>query len=121
MDDERFRQAIEVVLRHEGGLSEDEADPGGIAHWGISLRSYPHLGEGGIRNLTRDDAIAIYRRDWWERYRYDEIKNLETATKVFDLSVNVGPTQAHRIVQRALHACGRRHVVIDGIIGSQTI
>ncbi|HHV62978.1 MAG TPA: hypothetical protein GXX51_10120 [Firmicutes bacterium] len=48
-------------MTHEGGLPEDPRDPGGITKFGISLRSYPSLGADGIRNLTHDQAIAIYR------------------------------------------------------------
>lgn len=114
----RFLQAIEVVLSHEGGYVNDPADPGGETKFGICKRSYPYL---DIRNLTREQAIEIYRRDWWERYGYERIKELDVATKVFDLAVNMGASSAHRCLQRALHACGQRHVVIDGIIGPQTI
>lgn len=84
----------------------------------LSHNSYPSL---DIANLTREDAIAIYRRDWWERYRMGEIQDADVAAKVLDLAVNTGPVYAAMIVQRALHACGRRDVEIDGIIGSQTL
>src|SRR5690606_9548715 len=67
------------------------------------------------------EAIAIYRRDWWDRYRYGEIQDADVAAKVLDLAVNTGPVYAAMIVQRALHACGRRDVEIDGIIGSRTL
>lgn len=117
-DNDRFRLAVDVVLRHEGGYVNDPADPGGETKFGISKRSYPDL---DIASLTKAQAVEIYRRDWWEPYRYNEIKALDTATKVFDLSVNMGPTAAHRCLQRALHACGQRHVVIDGLIGPQTL
>jgi len=116
--EERFRAAVETVLRHEGGYVADPEDPGGETHFGISKRRYPHL---DIAALTREQAIEIYRRDWWDRYGYDRIKSLEVATKVFDLAVNMGPDPAHRCLQRALHACGQRHVTIDGVIGPQTI
>jgi lysozyme family protein len=42
------------------------------------------------------------------------------AVKVFDLAVNVGPRQAHRLLQRALRACGR-DVAEDGVIGPETL
>ena len=116
--EERFRYAVEMVLQHEGGYVNDPADPGGETKYGISKRAYPHL---DIRNLTREEAIAIYRRDWWDRYRMGEIEDFAIASKVLDVFVNVGPIQGATIVQRALHACGRRHVIIDGIIGTQTI
>ena len=50
-----------------------------------------------------------------------EIEDVAIASKVLDVFVNVGPIQGATIVQRALHACGRRDVEIDGIIGSRTL
>ncbi len=115
---ERFRHAVEMVLRHEGGYVNDPADPGGETKFGISKRQYPDL---DIASLTREQAIEIYRRDWWERYRIGEIEDVAIASKVLDVFVNVGPIQGAIIVQRALHACSRRDVEIDGIIGSRTL
>src|SRR5690606_11925483 len=114
----RFEQAIEVVLEHEGGYVNDPADPGGETKYGISKRAYPHL---DIAGLTREQAIEIYRRDWWDRYGYDRICSPDVAAKAFDLAVNMAPAVAHRCLQRALHACGQRHVTIDGVLGPQTI
>lgn len=116
--DERFVRAVKIVLDHEGGYVNDPDDPGGETRWGISKRSYPDL---DIASLTREQAAEIYYRDWWRRYGYSKFDVPEIATKVFDLAVNVGPTAAHKILQRALHACGQRHVVVDGILGPQTI
>ncbi len=64
-DRERFDRLIVKVLEHEGGLSDHPDDPGGLTHWGISLRSYLHLGREGIRNLAKETAADIYCRDWW--------------------------------------------------------
>ncbi|WP_425526518.1 glycosyl hydrolase 108 family protein [Xanthomonas oryzae] len=50
------------MLSHEGGYVNDPRDPGGETQWGISKRAYPEL---NIRALTRDQAIEIYRRDYW--------------------------------------------------------
>ena len=116
--DELFLRAVEVVLEHEGGYVNDPHDPGGETKYGISKLSYPHL---DIANLTREQAIEIYRRDWWDTYGYWRFASPDIAIKVFDLSVNVGPRRAHVMLQRALHAVGRRDVVVDGIIGPQTI
>jgi len=38
-----FDQAVEVILKHEGGLADNPNDPGGITNFGISKRSYPEL------------------------------------------------------------------------------
>lgn len=116
--DERFLRAVSLVLAHEGGYVNDPDDPGGETKYGISKRSYPNL---DIKRLTREKAAEIYYVDWWQRYRYDRLESIDIAAKVLDLSVNVGPRQAHVMLQRALHAVGRRDVVVDGIIGPQTI
>ena len=35
---QRFEEAIKVILKHEGGYSNDKDDPGGATDYGISLR-----------------------------------------------------------------------------------
>src|SRR5690606_21344731 len=115
--DERFLRAVEVVLKHEGGYVHDPRDPGGETKYGISKRSYPEL---DIARLTREDAIAIYYRDWWQRYGYDRLQNDAIATKLLDMAVNMGPATAHRLLQEALVFLGY-DIAVDGIIGLQTI
>lgn len=39
--DERFRHAVEIVLKHEGGYVNDPRDPGGETKYGISKHSSP--------------------------------------------------------------------------------
>ena len=117
-NDWKFVQAVGAVLKHEGGYVNDPDDPGGETKYGISKRSYPDL---DIANLTEEQASEIYYRDWWRQYKYDLIEDATVAAKVLDLSVNMGPSAAHKCLQRALHACGRRDVAIDGIIGPQTL
>lgn len=118
--DERFQHAVSILLAHEGGLSENPSDPGGITNYGISLRAYPHLGVEGIRNLTRDQAAEIYRRDYWQALHIDLINDDTLATKVLDIAPNVGPQTGIILLQRALRAVGTP-VAIDGIAGPQTI
>src|SRR5690606_20143010 len=115
--DPRFLRAVEVVLAHEGGYVNDPADPGGETKWGISRRSYPEL---DIASLTREDAIATYYRDWWQRDGYDRLQDGAVATKLLDMAVNMGPATAHKLLQEALVFLGFA-VDVDGIIGPQTI
>lgn len=116
-EDERFQKAIAVVLAHEGGYVNNPADPGGETKFGISKRSYPNL---DIKNLTRDQAVEIYRRNWWDRLRLGELQDTDVATKVFDLAVNMGAGTSVKLLQRALRAVGRT-VTADGVMGPQTI
>ena len=121
-----FDRAVEIVLQHEGGLVDDPDDPGGITKYGISYRFLRHrrVQPGStpddIRKLTRAAAIELYRRHFWERYGYGRLPDMSIATKVFDLSVNMGPRSAHKCLQRALRAAGER-VDEDGALGPQTV
>lgn len=39
----KFDDAVEIVLKHEGGYVNDKKDPGGETNMGISKRAYPHI------------------------------------------------------------------------------
>jgi lysozyme family protein len=110
-----FEEAVQYVLANEGGLSEDPHDPGGLTQWGISQKSYPGI---DIRALTRDEAIAIYKRDYW---KYDGFASQRVATKVFDMAVNSGEPHAVKVLQMALQSLQVGPIVADGILGTQTI
>lgn len=106
-----FDLACDRLLGHEGGYVFDENDPGGETKWGISKRSYPDL---DIKNLTREQAKDIYRRDFWQRGRmaaYD----FSVAFQVFDIAVNSGIETAIRMMQRAAD------VADDGYVGPMTL
>lgn len=93
-----FDTSIDRVLGHEGKYSNDTDDPGGETNWGISKRSYPHL---DIKNLTREQAIEIYRRDFWEYIHADKLFP-SVAYQALDFAVNSGIHTAIRYLQRAL-------------------
>lgn len=52
----------------EGGYSNNPDDPGGETKYGISKRAHPEL---DIKNLTLEEAIDIYRSDYWDFYNLD--------------------------------------------------
>ena len=110
-----FARAVALLLGDEGGYSRNPADPGGETNFGICKREYPST---DIDSLTRDDAIAIYFRDWWQRYSYSDLPG-PIGAKVFGLAVNMGPEHAARCLQRALRACGRP-VAEDAVVGAST-
>lgn len=109
----KFNKAVETVLKHEGGYVNNPNDLGGETNFGISKKSYPNL---DIKNLTKDDAIAIYKRDFWDKYGYEDIGPEKIYTKIFDMAVCMGPHMAHLLIQRALWACNSP-VNEDGILG----
>lgn len=109
-----FDTAVEHVFKSEGGLVDHPKDPGGITNLGISLRAYPHLGREGIRYLTKNQAKDIYKDDYWDAMRCDEIP-ADLRLMVFDCAVNQGVGYARRALQVAAS------VPTDGIIGPITL
>lgn len=112
----RFEDAVEKTLAHEGGYAINPVDPGGETNFGISRRSYPDV---DIRNLTVEQAVEIYRRDFWLP-AYAEIAAQRAANMVFDMAVNHGATAAHRLVQEALRSL-RFSLRVDGQFGPLTL
>ena len=111
-----FSKAIGFVLSNEGGYEPpNTADRGGETNFGISKRQYPFL---DIKKLTREEAIAIYERDYW---KFDTITNQRVATKLLDAYVNMAPHEAIRLVQLALGAIQAGPIVADGKFGPDTL
>ena len=106
-----FQEAFVQLLGHEGGYSNLVADKGGETNWGISKRSYPNV---DIQNLTMNQAGEIYKRDFWDRMRCDELPE-KLAFQLFDAGVNSGIRQAVTWVQRAVKADA------DGVLGPKTL
>lgn len=93
-----FDEAFDRLMLHEGGYVNDPNDPGRETNWGISKRSYPNL---DIKNLTREGARTLYKRDFWDRLHADELKD-GVAWQVLDFAVNSGMETAVRHLQRAI-------------------
>lgn len=103
--------AIDFVLGWEGGYVNDLDDPGGETKYGISKRAYPAL---DIAALTQEQALEIYKRDYWNPIAGDELPP-KVALAVFDCAVNQGAGKAARLLQVCLG------VVVDGWIGPKTV
>jgi len=103
-------RAIDRVLGHEGGYVNNSKDPGGETNWGISRRSYPEV---SIKTLTRNQAIAIYHRDFWNKAHCESLSD-GAGYQLLDSAVNSGISQSIRFMQRALG------VADDGIWGPVT-
>ncbi len=118
-----FDLAFERVVGHEGGFAADPKDRGnwttGVigqgqcngTKFGISAMSYPTL---DIKNLTIEQAKAIYKRDFWDRAQADQY-DAAIAYQLFDIAVNNGNGNAIRMLQRAVN------VADDGQIGPRSI
>ena len=114
-----FKTALEAVLKHEGGYSDDPDDKGGATRFGITIgtlemwRNEPLTLED-IRNLTLGEAESIYLTKYWRACKCDELP-APVAFVVFDGAVNHGPSRSTQLLQRAIG------VGADGVIGPITL
>lgn len=106
-----FEQSFERLIGHEGGYSNNPADPGGETNFGISKRAYPME---NIRGMTLARAKTIYLRDYWGPAGCDAVPD-GLKFDLFDMAVNSGVTTAIRTLQNAVGATA------DGIIGPKTL
>lgn len=130
-----FNYALEETLKHEGGYNEVQGDAGGATNWGISLRFLKDLHKTNpwvdidadgdidsidIKKLTKEDASKIYYTEFWLKNKCDKIIDSNIASKLFDMSVNMGNKQAAKLLQGALKLAGY-DLVVDGILGPKTL
>lgn len=105
-----FDKAFERVMGSEGRFQDQTSDrgnwTGGVVgkgvlkgtKFGVSAMSYPHL---DIRNITLEEAKAIYYSDFWLPLGGETLPS-ELVYQAFDASVNHGLPNCVRMFQRAL-------------------
>lgn len=108
---DNFVRAFAIIIGEEGGYVNDPRDAGGETKYGISKRAYPNE---DIPSMTLDRAKFLYRRDYWEQIKGDELP-WQWGIAVFDCAVNQGVSVAKKFMQDALG------VTVDGVIGPRTI
>lgn len=118
---------IKKLIVLEGAFGKDPRDKGnwtggehGVGElkgtkYGISAAKYPDL---DIENLTEQQAEAIYKQDYWDKCRCNDLPPA-LAVMMFDAAVQHGadenPNDAPAMLQRAIGS------VPDGKIGPKTI
>ena len=105
-------KVFDLLFGHEGGYTDDRNDPGNWTggkvgegqlkgtKYGISAASYPSL---EIKNLTLDQAKAIYEADYWAKAGCPDMPP-RLAYACFDAAVNNGVGRAVRWLQGAIGA-----------------
>lgn len=123
------------TLKHEGLYTTDPNET-----WrGIDRKHHPgwtgwilidNSKENGLlpqrvaRELAADARLNglvedFYRERFWLP-EYERIEDQELSLKLFDLAVNAGPHQAHKLLQRAVLAAGTP-IKDDGVLGPVTL
>ncbi|PSG90875.1 glycoside hydrolase family 108 protein [Aurantibacter aestuarii] len=129
-----FNRFISIVLRLEGGYQNLTADTGNYnslgqnvgTNKGISAKVYetwlgypPSVSD--MKAITDQIAISIYKANYWDKIKGDQINNEEVATIIADHAVNAGVYSAGKITQQTLNERFNLRLSVDGIIGNQTV
>ena len=111
----KFSEALEVILHHEGGYVNHPKDPGGETNLGVTKRVYEDFGgEKEMKDLTKEDVEPIYKQNYWDRVKGDDLpEGLDLC--IFDFAVNAGPGRAAKFIQRLVGT------TVDGGIGPNTL
>ncbi|MNX79158.1 putative Peptidoglycan domain protein [compost metagenome] len=124
-----FARLIDGAIGREGGYVNHPDDRGGETIWGITVGTARRFGyQGRMREMTRPQAIDIYRAQYWTGPGYDRVAMLSEAVaeELFDTGVNMGPGVASTMLQRCLNALNRQgkdypDIKVDGDVGPATL
>ncbi|MDE5879704.1 MAG: hypothetical protein K2G99_06760, partial [Desulfovibrio sp.] len=74
-----------------------------------------------IRELRPGQVAAMFRREFWDALRLDELP-FRQAAMLYDAAVNHGPKQAVRLSQRGYNRCVMHGVklAVDSVLGPLT-
>lgn len=111
---QNFDRAFTDLLGHEGGYTNNPADPGGETNWGITVAVARENGYvGAMKDMDQSVAKVIYAKKYWQP-EFDSLP-YPVAFQIFDAAVNSGVGQAIRWLQRAIG------VADDGHLGPVTL
>ena len=113
--EKNYNKCLETILHHEGGYVNHPDDPGGETNLGVTKRVYEAWGgTKDMKDLTVDDVAPIYKKNYWDRVKGDELPSgLDLC--VFDFGVNAGTGRAAKYLQSLVGASA------DGAIGPATL
>ena len=114
-----FERCLALVLKSEGGYVDNPKDPGGMTNLGVTKDTWEaYVGrtvdEAEMRGLTPDDVAPLYKRNYWDRDKCDQLP-AGIDYIVFDCGVNSGTSEPIKLIQRALN------LPVDGVIGPNTL
>ena len=119
-----IKKLAPFVLKWEGGFVNDPADKGGATNKGVTIAVWQKQGydknkDGKIdvkdlKNLSDEDATAIMKKHYWDRWKADQIKDQRVANTLVDWLWCSG-AWGIKIPQKILG------LKVDGIVGEKTI
>lgn len=121
-----FEYCLKHILKTEKGFVNHPDDRGGPTNLGITMgtlakwRGRP-VTVDEVRDLDPKEAAEIYRTEYWDPLRLDEVISPKIRLILFDQAVNRGPHAVAKMTQAVLNEKYGQQLAIDGIIGARTL
>jgi len=135
---QQFNELFDLVMAHEGFYANVTGDQGGETYMGISRRYHPNwqgwniidnykkehgnikhnqeLKTPGLRELVKD----FYYHTFYHTNKLNHIENKSLKYMLFDWLVNSGAWAAKGL-QKVLNTHFQERLIVDGVIGKQTL
>lgn len=123
-----FENRADAVLNAEGPYTDDPDDSGGPTNRGISWDTWTTFALSmlgveptldNLKKLTKEQALIIYKNQYWDRIKADQIEDGDLRYLLFDFNVTSGSISV-KVLQRTINSLGGS-IAIDGVIGNKTL
>lgn len=118
-----YDEAMRIgVFPHEGGYTNDKADPGGPTNWGITIydaRLYwkKNATAADVRAMPKEVAEDIYAKQYAAVLRYNELP-AGVDYSVLDYGINSGVGRAGKVLRRLVGLPDNTAQVTDEVIAA---
>ena len=128
MMSKNIEQALDELLKVEGGYTNDPNDSGGETNFGVTKAVAQAFSfTGSMKDMTVAQAKEIYRARYWVQPKFDQLAAIspDLAYMLFDIGVNMGQATGVKFLQRALNVLNNGgtmfpDMTVDGGLGAMT-
>jgi len=110
------------ILVHEGGYTNDKADPGGCTNFGVTIFDAKKFWKADatctdVKNMPKDVALGIIKKQYWDALNCDNLPAGVDDT-IVDYGYNSGNSRAGKVLRRLLALPDTDWHVTDEVIAA---
>jgi type VI secretion system secreted protein VgrG len=118
-----FIPIITQQLKFEGGFVNNPADSGGVTNFGIAYNynKDKFSSPDDVKNMTQDQAVAFYKKYYWQPIQGDAITDQGVAQVLFNWACHHGVNGAIHDMQKVLNTSFGQKLQVDGVLGNLSL
>ena len=119
-----FEKCLKHVFEMEGGYSNHKDDTGGATNFGITQEVFnrwckKHGSDSyHVNKINKGIAADIYKEEYWDKMRLDELQDEKMALMLFDQGVNCGIYRSTKRAQNIANYVAGYKLATDGKMGA---